>query len=201
MNMPSLQTAEALLAEAAQLNPGPWIEHSRNTAQAARLIASQDPRLDPDTAYLFGYLHDIGRREGVTYIRHILDGYNYLCAMGYSEPARMCMARSCPYPCVDAYLGERDCAPAGLDFINQYIKGVCYTPYDRLIQLCDSLALPDGFCLIEKRLVDVALRYGTNSHTVLKWKAVFAVQAEFEAVIGGSIYSLLDGVIENTFRL
>ena len=35
-----------------------------------------------------------------------------------------------------------------------------------LIQLCDGLALPNGFCLLEKRLLDVSMRYGCNEHTV-----------------------------------
>ena len=37
---------------------------------------------------------------------------------------------------------------------------------DRLVQLCDALCLPAGFCLMEKRPVDVAVRYGVHPHTV-----------------------------------
>ena len=65
--------------------------------------------------------------------------------------------------------------------------------------MCDALALPGGCCLIEKRLVDVALRHGFNEFTLAKWEAKLAIQREFEAVIGQSIYRLLPGVIENTF--
>jgi len=36
MNAPSVRPAEALLAEAARLNPGPWVEHSRVATVAAR---------------------------------------------------------------------------------------------------------------------------------------------------------------------
>ena len=72
--------------------------------------------------------------------------------------------------------------------------------YDRLIALCDSLALPEGFCLIEKRLVDVALRHGINEYTVERWRSVFALQNEFEKIIGDSIYNLLPGVVETTFN-
>jgi hypothetical protein len=83
--------------------------------------------------------------------------------------------------------------------VRQYLARIEYSPYDRLIQLCDALALPDGFCLIEKRLLEVALRRGVNSFTVEKWKAFLEVQREFEDVIGCSIYSLLPGVVSNTF--
>jgi len=67
--------------------------------------------------------------------------------------------------------------------------------------LCDALALPNGFGLIEKRMVDVALRHGVNEYIISKWKATFEIQQHFEKVIGKSIYSLLPGVVENTFRL
>jgi hypothetical protein len=84
-------------------------------------------------------------------------------------------------------------------FVQTYLEQIEYDCYDRLIQLCDSLALPSGFCLMEKRLVDVVLRYGTNPLTIPKWKAYFAIRDEFESEIGGSIYALLPGVVENTF--
>ncbi len=43
-----------------------------------------------------------------------------------------------------------------------------YDDYDRLLQLSDALALPDGLCLIEKRLVDGALRHGVNAFKLPK---------------------------------
>jgi hypothetical protein len=62
------------------------------------------------------------------------------------------------------------------------------------------LALPSGFCLLEKRLVDVALRYGTSEYTTAKWRLLFENRVNFEQQIGESIYDLLPGVRENTFR-
>ena len=70
--VPSLETAEALLAEAAELNPGPWVAHSHNVALAAQCLAKAHPNLEPERAYILGLLHDIGRREGVTSMRHTL---------------------------------------------------------------------------------------------------------------------------------
>jgi hypothetical protein len=88
-----------------------------------------------------------------------------------------------------------------LQFIGRYLAEVEYDDYDRLIQLCDALTMASGFVLMEKRLMDVALRYGINEHTVPKWQAFFAIQAQFEKVIGCSIYTLLPGVVENTFGM
>jgi hypothetical protein len=59
--------------------------------------------------------------------------------------------------------------------------------------LCDALALPDGFCLIEQRFVDVVLRRGFNDFTLDRWRATFEIQHGFEARCGTSIYGLLPG--------
>ncbi len=63
MKIPSLPQAESYLLEAASLNPGPWVAHSRYAAKGASLIAEKVPGLDIETAMIFGLLHDIGRRE------------------------------------------------------------------------------------------------------------------------------------------
>ena len=68
------------------------------------------------------------------------------------------------------------------------------------MQLCDALALPTGFCLLEKRFVDVALRYGTPPVIVERWKKTLEIKDFFEQKINGSIYRLLPGVVENTFN-
>ena len=84
MDIPSLDQARDLLSEAAELNPGPWVQHSVFAAQAAQAIAQLHPSLDPTTAYILALLHDIGRRVGVTDLRHMIDGYRYLEALGFS---------------------------------------------------------------------------------------------------------------------
>ncbi|OIO96447.1 MAG: phosphohydrolase [Anaerolineae bacterium CG2_30_64_16] len=204
MQIPTLSQAEAFLAEAVVLNPGPWAAHSTHVAVAARAIAAraiatQQGGLDPDAAYVMGLLHDIGRRAGVTGMRHVLDGYRYLADQGYEDAARLCMTHSFAYKHIGAIFGEWDCRPDELAFIEAYLAGIEYTDYDRLIQLCDSLAMAEGFVLMEKRMMDVALRYGINDFAVAKWKATFQIKQDFEAVIGRSIYDLLPGVVENTF--
>ena len=54
--------------------------------------------------------------------------------------------------------------------LEHFVKNAVYDDYDRLVQLCDSLALPSGFCLLEKRFVDVALRYGTPPVMAERWR-------------------------------
>jgi len=200
MLIPSIETAEQLLNEGEHLNPGPWAQHSRYVALAARLISNEPPNLDGESAYVLGLLHDIGRREGVYDMRHVLDGFRFLGAQGYSDAARICLIHSYPIPIARSFSGVWDVTPEELQFVQDYLDRLEYTPYDRLIQLCDALALPTGFCLVEKRLMDVALRRGVNEHSVNRWKAYLQIQRDFEAQLGRSIYSLLPGCIENTFK-
>lgn len=151
---------------------------------------------------MLGLLHDIGRRGavGVPDVRHILDGYTHLTALGYEDAARICLTHSFPIKDVNAFVSPWMGLETEKQWTQRYLDGIEYTPYDRLIQLCDSIALPHGPVLVEKRFVDVALRHGVNAFTVEKWRAFLAVKEEFDAAVGGSIYDVLDGVIENTFR-
>ena len=110
--IPTLEEAKILLEEAGELNPGPWIEHSIYAGKAAQLIAQNCEGIDSETALIFGMIHDIGRRFGVTGMRH-----------------------------------------------------------------------------------------GINEYTTLKWKATFEIKEYFEKKMGKSVYSILPGVVENTFGL
>jgi hypothetical protein len=81
------------------------------------------------------------------------------------------------------------------------LEHIAYSECDRLVQLCDALALPTGPVLMEKRLVDVALRWGWNELTIPKWRAFLTLQEEFSQAIGTPVYDLLPGTIETTFGL
>lgn len=202
MTMPSLEQAQTLLAEAEQLNPGPWVAHSINVARAAHLIAARHPGLDEERATILGLLHDIGRRAGRTGMRHVIDGYAYLNSLGFDDAARICLTHSFPYQNPRAVFGEWDCSEQEFRMMSDALTRITYDDYDHLFQLCDSLALPQGFCLIEKRLVDVFMRYGQDGVSSLihsKWRCVFEIQRRLEEIIGCSIYDILPEVIETTF--
>ena len=195
--MISLQQAQRELQQAAAMNPGPWIAHSQSVAENARLIA-QRAGMDEQRAYLFGLLHDIGRRAGVTGIRHIFDGYDYMTALGQPEVARICLTHSFPLPDIRAFNGRMDCTGEQLAFLRDFLSRNPYDDYDRLIQLCDAISLPSGACIVEKRLIDVALRHGVTELSIEKWKAFLQLKKLFDHKCGCSIYSLLPGVLENS---
>ena len=145
-----------------------------------------------------GLLHDIGRGAGVSGIRHIFDGYNLMTSLGEPEIARICLTHSFPSKDIHTYIGKIDCTQAQLTFLQDFLNSRPYDDYDRLIQLCDAISLPNGACILEKRLVDVALRHGVTEHSIDKWKAFMLVKKHFDQLCGCSIYSLLPNVLENS---
>lgn len=199
MKIPTLQKATALLDEAGKENPGTWTEHSKYVATAAKIVA-EHADLNPDDAYILGLLHDIGRRAGQGQMRHVIDGYTYLEGMGHSDAARICLTHSFSDKNMHAVYGKWDCTNQELKFIKYFLQDTEYNDYDRLIQLCDSLAVPSGFCLIEKKMIASALKYGTNNLSVEKWKSIFTLKGYFENRTNCSIYTLLPGIVANTFE-
>ena len=190
--------AENALAQAERANPGPWADHCRYAALACQNIASRCPSLDADLAYIYGLLHDIGRYAGVTSERHLIDGYRYCVERGWEKAAQICISHAFMVKDISSSIGVFDMPPEDKAFMADFVKHAVYDDYDYLVQLCDALALPTGFCLLEKRFVDVAIRYGTHPATVDRWKAVLEIKARFEAAIGGSIYDCLPGAVENS---
>ena len=199
--LPTLYEAKIFLEEAGRLNPGPWISHSRYVAEAARLIATETEGLKSEVAYILGLLHDVGRREGVTDMHHIISGYNFLKGKGFDTAARICITHPFLVKEIECYSGKWDCSKSEIGFIKDYLRNIEFNEYDKLIQFCDAIAIPSGFCLVEKRMIDVALRYGINDLIIDKWKSTMEIKQYFESKIGKSIYTLLPGVIENTFAL
>lgn len=199
MDVPTLQQARVWLAEAETRNPGPWVQHSIVVAQVAEAIAACHPRLDATTACVLGCLHDIGRGAGVSDMRHIFDGYVFLHSRGFESAARICLTHSFPVKDARAFAGDWDGTDEEFAFLRDYLSGIEYTDYDRLIQLCDALALPEGPCLLEKRLLDVSLRWGTNDWTVHRWQAFLQLKRCFDHEIGRNVYAILPGVVEGTF--
>lgn len=179
-------------------NPGPWVEHSRSVAENARRIAEHTDCIDPDTAYTMGLLHDIGRAAGVSGIRHIFDGYDRMIALGQPTIARICLTHSFPLKNIRAFQGSFDCSKQQLAFLQRFLDSCSYDNYDRLIQLCDALSLPSGACILEKRLVDVALRHGINDLSLEKWSAFLQLKQHFDWLCRCNLYTLLPNVLENS---
>ena len=191
--------AEKALRQAHASNPGPWAEHTRYVALACRNIAKRCPHMDADAAYCYGLLHDIGRFAGVTSERHLIDGYRYCMERGWDKAAQICISHAFMVKDISSSIGVFDMPTEDKAFMADFIRNAVYDDYDYLVQLCDALALPTGFCLLEKRFVDVTIRYGIHPATIDRWKAVLCIKQHFEELMGCGIYELLPDVVENSF--
>lgn len=191
---PDKETAIQELEIAGQMNPGPWTKHSYNVANAARIIAKHCKCMDPNKAFVCGLLHDIGRRTGISALRHTIDGYDYAISKGWDEVARICLTHSFPIQDIKADIAKKDVSKAQYDFINNYLCNLEYDDYDKLIILCDSLADANGFCILEKRFVDTTRRYGIHPFSVDRWNHTYQYKDYFEEMIGKSIYKLLPDI-------
>lgn len=192
--------AERELMIGVNKNDGLWKQHSISVANNARLIAERISGMDCNVAYTMGLLHDIGRKEGNNGILHIFDGYNYMMSINQPEIARICLTHSFPTKEIDTYFGMYNCFEQQRAFLKRYIEGVQYDNYDLLIQLCDAISLPDGACIMEKRLVDVALRHGLFDFTIEKWRAFMNIKKHFDELCNQNIYFLLPNVMENSYK-
>lgn len=93
-------------------------------------------------------MHDIGRRNGVSAVRHIIDGYDYAASKGWNEVARVCLTHS--FPVRD--IGKKDITAAQYAFIDHFLHTIQYDDYDKSIILYDTLADANGFCILKKDL-------------------------------------------------
>ena len=192
--MIDIAKAELALEEAEKSNPGPWVDHSKYVAEACRLIAEECEDLCADKAYFYGLLHDIGRYAGVSGEKHLLDGYRYCKERGWDKAAQICISHAFMIQDIKTSIAELDVTPEEFSFLSDFIKNAKYDDYDRLVQLCDALATSTGFCILEKRFIDVAVRRGTKPSMAERWRKTFEIKEYFEKKIGKSIYKLLPDI-------
>lgn len=193
--LPTREKAEELLREAEACNPGPWGNHSRTAAHCAEKIALGCGDLDADKAYIVGLLHDIGRKFGVRHLGHVSDGYSYMMSLGYDEAAKICLTHSFNTHALDEYIGKFDVTEEELKMIRDALEAVSMDEYDRLIQLCDSLAGAEGVLNMEERMGDVKRRYG--AYPQKKWDKNLSLRKHFEEKTGRDIYEVVE---KDTFR-
>ena len=185
--------AQALryLDEARALNDGGWITHSLAVGTAAERIAAHIVGMDAERAFVFGVLHDIGRRFGEMGMNHVILGYRFLLEQGDTEAAEICLTHSFPVQEITAVHGGWDLTSEDYAFLDSFLQERTYTKYDRLIQLCDAMATGEGIVAIERRMMDIMLRYGIDETSLPRWRQLFAMKSEFEQRMERSVESAL----------
>ena len=118
-----------------------------------------------------------------------------MMSLGYDEVAKICLTHSFNNQTTKEYIGKFDVSDEELNLIKNTLAKVDMSDYDRLIQLCDSLAGSEGVLDIEERMGDVKQRYGYYPQG--KWDSNIRLKKYFEEKAGKDIYEIVD----KTFRL
>lgn len=163
-----------------------WIKHSKNVAAVAQKIAKKS-KLDEQRAYAYGLLHDIGRSRTKGQFQHIMYGYEMMMENGYDDIAKICLTHSFPIQNIYSYVGKLDVTQNEVEKYQKLLQNCVYDDYDRLIQLCDAISTDTGYVCIEKRFVDLVLKYGFNDFTIEKWKKTIEIKEYFERKTGTAI--------------
>ena len=106
--------------------------------------------------------------------------------LGYDEVAKICLTHSFNNHTVDEYIGKLDVSGEEMEMIKTELARTVYDDYDRLIQLCDSLAGAEGVLDIEDRMNDVKKRYGFYPQK--KWDSNMRLKQYFEEKMKKDIY-------------
>ena len=109
-------------------------------------------------------------------------------SLGYDEVAKICLTHSFNNQTTKEYIGKFDVSDEELNLIKNTLAKVDMSDYDRLIQLCDSLAGSEGVLDIEERMGDVKQRYGYYPQE--KWDSNIRLKKYFEEKAGKDIYEI-----------
>lgn len=169
-----------------------WIGHSICVGDSAGIIA-ENLGLDAEKAKTLGYIHDIGKFVG-EFKHHVMNGYRYMKDLGYDdEYANICLTHSYlnnDYTCVAGGV------PEDIPFRTKFIREHEYTIYERIINLCDLLC-KDVPMTLEKRLIDLIVRYGVHENTVYHIKEAQKLKKEFDDRLGYNVYDLFPNIVNN----
>lgn len=156
------------------INTSSWINHSLNVGLCARTLATGLENVDPNTAFVLGILHDIGRKFK-TDMQHTVYGYEYLVSKGYPNEALICLTHSHIYgercannePAVPGWScinGQSVWDPTiETDDLTKFLKQQNYTVYDSLLNIADIMATNDAILPVYDRLQDIATRRRLDS--------------------------------------
>ena len=188
MDYPQRSEALEILSEAEKLNPGPWVEHSKNVARCAEAIANECEDLDGEKAYILGLLHDVGRRVGKGQLMHVYYGWRYMLELGYPDVAKVCLSHSYNTHDMKDDMAVCDISDEQYNELVNALKTCVYDEYDMLIQFCDSIAMAEGVVDICKRMSDIKRRYG--SYPQPKWDRNIELLEYFSKKVDGNIYDI-----------
>lgn len=177
-----------------------WELHCLNVASISEKIAKQINGLDPEYAFIYGLVHDIGRitahgrknpkSHPVEGYRFLTEGENY--GKGYEQIAMSCITHTFP-DLTDITIVPGMCHPDWKkkerefdeidSFIYSKLKGYSPTLYDTIVLLADLMSGNNTTISIETRLRNAYARFGDKPNKSLVYETIAKRKAEVEAKI------------------
>ena len=104
--------------------------------------------------------------------------------------AKICLTHSFHDQTLKDYIGKFDTTEEELGLIETKLAETVMDDYDKLIQLCDSIAGSEGVVDMEERMEDARRRYGFYPQD--KREANFRLKEYFEAEMGRDLYEVVE---------
>ena len=199
MKLNSIGARELLEKERVNQKDDRWIEHcicvGNSAGRIAEALQKKGIEVDVDKAITLGYIHDIGKYNGVSH-GHVMRGYEYLKEKGYDlKYCNICLTHS--------YLNnDIICTAGGVPnpednpFLYHFIKQHKYTIEEKLINLCDLMCPQENKVFtIDKRLIDIMIRRGTYSNTQYHIKETYKLKEYFDNLLGYNLYKLFPEIV------
>lgn len=174
---------------------GTWYKyhnHVYGVGYLAEKIANVLGNVDSEKVWILGVMHDAGKiHERLEQRFHGLVGYEFFKDKD-DEIARISLThtfhfnRIPPYEKVERmFFGKKD----DYEFVKDFLEQHPANEYDKIIQMCDSLANCSGYVTLEQRGEEFSQRYGIP---VPDYMACGANQLKdyFDKRLGCDIYSL-----------
>ena len=204
MKITSKEALEMLETYRGKTEYDSWIDHCISVGDTAGKIAKalreKGCNVDVDKTITLGYIHDIGKYNGVAK-GHVMRGYEFLKDKGIDdEYANVCLTHS--------YLNnDIVCTAGGVpnpvdnQFLTDFVKTHEYTIEEKIINLCDLMCPPgtEGrkVYTIDKRLIDLILRKGAYENTQYHVTETYKLKEYFDNLLEYNLYDLFPEIKEN----
>lgn len=113
-----------------------------------------------------------------------------MMSLGYDDVAKICLTHSFNEKDISKYVGNFDTTEEETKLIIDGLNALELDDYDRLIQLCDSIAGADGIMDQIERMTDVKNRYGDYDQE--KWDTNIRLREYFEGKMSEDLYVAVD---------
>lgn len=150
-------------------NMSAWINHCYYVGECCYNLANMIG-IDADKARTYGMLHDIGRKKKHNF-NHVMDGFEYLVSLGYTDCAIGCLTHSfvnggrcsnnekaIPGFFVDKDGNARFMDGYEKDDITLFLEQYKYNEYDLILNIADLMAIDRGIVSPYDRIQDIATR-------------------------------------------